>query len=201
MNIGEFFATNVTGGALLLAMLLALIAGIVSFLSPCILPLVPGYLGYVSGLSNPNEPGNRRRVLTGVTLFILGFAAVFTLYGAAFGLVGSWLLRWQDLLMRILGVVVILMGLVLLGGFCWLQQTRKLNLAHRTGLGGAPVLGVVFGLCWVTRVLGLVRGHIRIVNIVGAAMLIALGLMMVTGLWMRWIYQLQNLAGMFITPV
>ncbi|WP_343319309.1 cytochrome c biogenesis protein CcdA [Arthrobacter sp. TMP15] len=249
MGIGEFFATNVTDGALLFAMLLALIAGIVSFLSPCILPLVPGYLGYVSGLSNPNEPGNRRRVLTGVGLFILGFAAVFTLYGAAFGLIGSWLLRWQDLLMRILGIVVILMGLVLLGGFSWLQQTRKMNLTRRTGLGGAPLLGIVFGLgwtpcmgptlsavlalsvstgsagrgallafvyClglgipfvlvalglgWVTRVLGLVRRHIRVVNIIGAAILIALGLMMVTGLWMRWIYQLQNLAGTFITPV
>lgn len=249
MSIGEFFATNVTDGALLLAMLLALIAGIVSFLSPCTLPLVPGYLGYASGLSSPNEPGYRRRVLTGVTLFILGFAAVFTLYGTAFGLVRSWLLRWQDLLMRILGPIVILMGPVLLGGFSWPQQTRKMNLAHHTGLAGAPVLGVVFGLgwtpcmgptpsavlalgvstgsagrgallafiyClglgipfvlvafgpgWVTRVLGLVHRHIRIVNIVGAAMLIALGLMMVTGLWMRWIYQWQNLAGTFITPV
>lgn len=113
MDIGEFFATNVTDGALLFAMVLALIAGIVSFLSLCILPLVPGYLGYVSGLSNPNQAGNRRRVLTGVGLFILGFAAVFTLYGAAFGLIGPWLLRWQDLLMRILGFLVILMGAVL----------------------------------------------------------------------------------------
>lgn len=148
MDIGEFFATNVTDGALLFAMLLALIAVIVSFLSPCILPLVPGYLGYVSGLDDPNEPGNRRRVLTGVGLFILGFAAVFTLYGAAFGLIGSWLLRWQDLLMRVLGLLVIVMGLVLLGSFSWLQQSRKISLTRRTGLGGAPVSGVVFGLGW-----------------------------------------------------
>ena len=106
MSIGNYFAEMVNSGALLIAAPLAMIAGIVSFLSPCILPLVPGYLGYVSGLSNPTHPDNRRRVLTGVGLFILGFAAVFTLYGAAFGLIGGWLLRWQDLLIRILGVLV-----------------------------------------------------------------------------------------------
>ena len=66
---------------------------------------------------------------------------------------------------------------------------------------GIPFVLVALGLGWVTRVLGLVRRHIRVVNIIGAAMLIALGLMMVTGLWMKWIYQLQNLAGTFITPV
>ena len=163
-------------------------------------------------MSNPNEPGNRHRILTGVGLFILGFAAVFTLYGAAVALIGSWLLRWQDLLMRILGIVVILMGLVLLGSFSWIQQTRKMNLTRRTGRGallaflyclglGIPFVLVALGLGWVTRVLGLVRRHIRVVNIGGAAMLIGLGLMMVTGLWMKWIYQLQNLAGTFITPV
>ena len=105
-------------------------------------------------------------------LFILGFAAVFTLYGAAFGLVGWWMLRWQDLLMRILGIVVVLMGLVLLGSFSWLQQTRKMSLTRRTGRGallafvyclglGIPVVLVALGLGWVTRVLGLVRRHLH----------------------------------------
>ncbi|MDP9988752.1 cytochrome c biogenesis protein CcdA (plasmid) [Arthrobacter sp. FW306-05-C] len=249
MDIGEFFASSVTSGALVLALPLAAVAGLVSFLSPCILPLVPGYLGFVSGLTDPGQPGNRRRVLTGVALFILGFGAVFTLYGAAFGAIGSWLVRWQDPLMRVLGVVVILMGLVLLGGFSWLQQTRKFRAPGRKGLAGAPVLGVVFGLgwtpcmgptlsavlslsvtaasawrgallafvyClglgipfvlvafglnWVSRVLAVVRAHIRAVNIAGAAMLIILGVLMVSGLWVKWIYQLQNLAGTFLMPV
>lgn len=93
MTIGGYFAETVNSGALLIAAPLAMIAGLVSFISPCILPLVPGYLGYVSGLTNPTNPDNRRRVMTGVGLFILGFAAVFTLYGAAFGTLGGWLVR------------------------------------------------------------------------------------------------------------
>jgi cytochrome c biogenesis protein CcdA len=87
-------------------------------------PPTPGYLGYVSGLTDPTPPHNRRRVLTGVGLFVLGFAVVFTLYGAAFGAFGSWLVRWQDPLMRGPGVVVILMGAALLGLVPWLQQTH-----------------------------------------------------------------------------
>jgi len=249
VDIGEYFASTVTSGALVLALPLAAVAGLVSFLSPCILPLVPGYLGFVSGLTDPTQPRNRRRVLAGVALFILGFGAVFTLYGAAFGAIGSWLIRWQDPLMRGLGIVVILMGLVLLGQFSWLQQTRKFQLPGRNGLTGAPLLGIVFGLgwtpcmgptlsavlslsvtagsawrgallafvyClglgipfvlvalglnWVSKVLTVVRRHIRAVNIGGAVMLIILGVLMVSGLWVQWIYQLQNLAGTFLMPV
>ncbi|QOT19989.1 cytochrome c biogenesis CcdA family protein [Paenarthrobacter sp. YJN-5] len=249
MGIGDFFASTVVSGALVLALPLAAVAGLVSFLSPCILPLVPGYLGFVSGLTDPAQPRNRRRVLAGVALFILGFGAVFTLYGAAFGAIGSWLLRWQDPLMRVLGVIVILMGLVLLGRFSWLQQTRKFKLPGSGGLSGAPLLGVVFGLgwtpcmgptlsavlslsvtsanawrgallafvyClglgipfllvalglnWVSKALAVIRRHIRAVNIGGAVMLIILGILMVSGIWVKWIYQLQNLAGTFLMPV
>lgn len=148
MNIGQFFADAVLNGGLAIAIPLAMVAGLVSFASPCILPLVPGYLAYVSGLSNPGDSRNRRRLVLGVLLFIGGFSAVFVAYGAAFGALGQWLAQWQDLLIRVLGVVVILMGVVLLGRFGPLQRTLRLPIRPPVGLGGAPVLGVVFGLGW-----------------------------------------------------
>jgi cytochrome c-type biogenesis protein len=138
----------VFSGQLLLALPIALLAGLVSFASPCILPLVPGYLAYVGGFSEPGERRDRSRLLTGVALFVLGFAIVFIAYGAAFGALGEWLIRWQDIVVRVLGVVVILMGLVFVGRFSFLQTTIKPNWRPATGLIGAPVLGIVFGIGW-----------------------------------------------------
>lgn len=135
----------IADGQLWVAIPLALLAGLVSFASPCVLPLVPGYLGYVTGTTAPTS---RWRPVVGVGLFILGFALVFVAYGAAFGSVGGWLIRWQALLTQVLGGVVILMGLVFVGAFRLFQRTAKLPITPRTGLAGAPLLGIVFGLGW-----------------------------------------------------
>ncbi|TFD21845.1 cytochrome c biogenesis protein CcdA [Cryobacterium sp. TMS1-13-1] len=146
--MGEDFAQIVVSGQLLIAIPIALLAGLVSFASPCVLPLVPGYLAYVGGMAGPDPVRARRRLIAGVSLFVLGFAVVFISYGALFGAFGWWLVRWQDLITRIMGVFVIVMGLAFLGTFSFFQRTRKLPLRPTTGLTGAPVLGVVFGLGW-----------------------------------------------------
>jgi cytochrome c-type biogenesis protein len=138
----------VFSGQLLLALPVALLAGLVSFASPCVLPLVPGYLAYVGGISDPGAKRDRSRVLTGVALFILGFAVVFIAYGAAFGALGFWLVRWQEVVIRVLGALVIVMGLVFIGQFSFLQRTIKPSWRPATGLIGAPLLGIVFGLGW-----------------------------------------------------
>lgn len=143
MNWGE----AVFNGQLLLAAPIAVLAGLVSFASPCVLPLVPGYLAYIGG--NPDlAAGSRRRLVAGVGLFVAGFAVVFIAYGAAFGALGTWLLEWQDTVTRILGVLVILMGVVFIGQVRFLQRTIRPRWKPATGLAGAPLLGVVFGLGW-----------------------------------------------------
>nr|WP_233613766.1 cytochrome c biogenesis protein CcdA [Leucobacter edaphi] len=143
---------------MLVAVAIALAAGVLSFLSPCVLPLVPGYLGYVSGIAgsastagaNPKLAATRerRRMFIGALLFILGFTAVFLLVNILAGSVGLWLWEWQDPITRVMGVAVILMGLVFMGAFSKLQMTSRLRVKPRVGLLGAPVLGVVFAVGW-----------------------------------------------------
>nr|WP_192758498.1 cytochrome c biogenesis protein CcdA [Actinomadura algeriensis] len=140
---------TVVGGSLVAAAPLAALAGVVSFASPCVLPLVPGYLSYVTGMSGADLADERRgRLLAGVLLFIAGFSAVFVSYGVVFGGVGRWLLEYQETITRVLGVVTIVFGLAFMGLIPGLQRTVKSGRLPAAGLAGAPVLGVLFGLGW-----------------------------------------------------
>lgn len=138
----------VASGQLLFAVPIALAAGLISFASPCVLPLVPGYLGYVGGFTSGVQQDNRRRLLFGSLLFVLGFAVVFVLAGASFGVIGWWVVQWRDLITRFLGAVVILLGLAFLGRFGFLQRMIKPEWKPATGLAGAPLLGAIFAIGW-----------------------------------------------------
>lgn len=138
-------------GSLLVAIAIAMLAGLLAFLSPCVLPLAPGYLSYVTGLTGAQlaDPAGRRgRVLLGSVLFVLGFSIVFIAYGAAFGGLGSLLLQYQDLINRVLGVIVIVMGLAFMGLIPGLNRDLRLHRAPTWSVAGAPILGIAFGLGW-----------------------------------------------------
>ncbi|HEV7624632.1 MAG TPA: cytochrome c biogenesis protein CcdA [Amnibacterium sp.] len=227
-------------GALLLGVPVALAAGALSFASPCVLPLVPGYLGYVGGMdrsTGTGRPGGR--LALGAVLFVLGFSVVFVLAGTVIGSAGFFLVQWRDLLTRISGVVVLLLGIVFIGGLGPLQRTIKPAWQPRTGLVGAPLLGAVFaigwtpclgptltaiyslalqggsgglgallafvysiglglpfvaiaiGLGWATRSTAFLKRHIRTVNLAGGGLLVVIGLLMVSGLWLGALSGLQ----------
>ncbi|TDC55703.1 cytochrome c biogenesis protein CcdA [Actinomadura sp. KC345] len=140
---------TVFSGSLVVAAPLAALAGLVSFASPCVLPLVPGYLSYVTGMTGADLADQRRgRLLAGTLLFIAGFSVVFVSYGAIFGGLGRWLLEYQETITRVLGVVTILFGLAFMGLIPGLQRTMKSGRLPAAGLAGAPLLGVLFGLGW-----------------------------------------------------
>lgn len=140
---------TVVGGSLLLAALFAFAAGIVSFASPCVLPLVPAYMGYATGMIGV-ELGNakRGRLLLGTALFIAGFTVVFVSYGALFGGLGSALLEYTQVITRVLGVFTIMFGLAFMGLIPWLNRTWEPTQNTSMGLVGAPLLGVLFGIGW-----------------------------------------------------
>jgi cytochrome c-type biogenesis protein len=150
-SVGGSFAHTASSGSLLLALPVAAIAGLVSFASPCVLPLVPGYLSYVTGLSGTDLAtdvrANRRRMLAGSGLFVLGFSLVFLLEGALFG---EFALQFKDntTLIRVLGAVTVLLGVGFLGYLPFLSREAKIHRLPRAGVLGAPLLGVVFGLGW-----------------------------------------------------
>jgi len=245
-------------GPLVVAAALSVAAGAVSFASPCILPLVPGYLGFVSGLSGADveEGGGRSRatVLAGSLLFVAGFATFFTLLGGAFGAVGSTLSAHRGVLGRLGGILVVAMGLFLLG--VW--RPRRLNgevratgLVTRSGLVAAYPMGLVFGAGWTPCIgptlagiltlttvgsdaspargallaflyalglgipfvaiglllqhglgaLAVLRRHAMAVERLGGAMLVVVGLLLVSGLWDRVLLRISPLVGNFTTPL
>ena len=166
--MGETFSRLVTDGPLLVAAGVAALVGLISFASPCVLPLVPGYLSYVTGLVGTgarttaavavgggtatavqtDERSSRGRMLAGALLFVLGFTLVFVAFGAAFGGLGRLLLEYSDVLNRVFGVITIVMGLAFLGWLPFLQRTARISARPVAGLAGAPLLGIVFGLGW-----------------------------------------------------
>jgi cytochrome c-type biogenesis protein len=174
--VGETFAGLVTDGPLLVAAAVAALVGLISFASPCVLPLVPGYLSYVTGLvgsgaaapgrasgavppAHPSSPGGtatavrtdvppRARMVLGAALFVLGFTVVFVAFGAAFGGLGRLMVQHADLLNRVFGVITIVVGLGFLGRLPLLQRTKRISARPVAGLAGAPLLGIVFGLGW-----------------------------------------------------
>lgn len=238
----------VSDGALWLALPLALAAGLLSFLSPCVLPLVPGYLGFVGGAVAPRRaasgaaPG-RGRLVGGVLLFIAGFTLVFMTVNVLGGTVGRFFVEYADPITRVMGVVVILLGLVFIGLFGIAQRTVRPQTRSSVGLVGAPLLGIALGigwtpcigptlaaifsvswnlgdpgraallglayslglgipflllalgLGWATRSVAFLRRHIRAINLIGGALLILLGLAMVTGVWGMLMAQLQGVIG------
>lgn len=140
---------EIISGSILVAAPIAFAAGLISFLSPCVLPLVPGYLSFATGLSSQEllSGANRRRVLLGTVLFVLGFGLVFISYGAFFGGLGATLSRYEEPISRVLGGLTIVMGLVFAGWIPFVRQWRP-HMSSTLGIAGAPFLGVLFGLGW-----------------------------------------------------
>jgi cytochrome c-type biogenesis protein len=168
---------HAANGSLLLAVPVAALAGLVSFLSPCVLPLVPAYLSYVTGMSaadlaadrpqvsdgpgaavaiearraagtRPDGSRRRSKVLLGSILFVAGFSAVFILFGALFGFAGAQLDAHQVLIDRLAGGFGILMGAAFMGWLPGFQREFRFHRLPAVGLAGAPLLGVAFGVGW-----------------------------------------------------
>lgn len=236
-------------GGLLLSAPVALAAGALSFASPCVLPLVPGYLGYVGGIDRAGERA-RGRVVLGAALFVLGFSVVFVLAFVVFAAAaGYFLMRWEDLITRVAGVLVILLGLVFVGGLGPLQRRLAPEWRPRAGLIGAPVLGAVFavgwtpcigpmlgtielmafsggsvgtaaalavcysiglglpfvllaiGFGWATGAVAVLRRHIRTINVAGGALLVVIGVLMLSGVWNVAVAALQSTLGGYVPAI
>ena len=138
----NFIVDQLLGGFLLVAFPIAILAGLISFVSPCVLPLVPGYLSFAAGYSKA-----KGRVFLGSILFVLGFSVLFISYGALFGGIGSRISTNEEIITRVLGVITILLGLIFMGSFP-MMRTFSPKISTSGGLIGAPLLGFLFGIGW-----------------------------------------------------
>jgi cytochrome c-type biogenesis protein len=251
--------TIATSGPLLLATLVAVAAGAVSFASPCVVPLVPGYLAYLAGLVGADAPvvregerqgSGRWRAAGAAGLFVLGFTLVFGTILVGVVTLADALTRNELLLQRIGGVVTIVMGLAFVGLVPALNRERKVHWLPRAGLWSAPLLGAVFGLGWVpcigptlagvvavaagtgggslrgvvltlaycaglglpfvllavgaagaVRALGWLRRHVRAIQLAGGVLLIAVGVLLVSGLWGELVATIQTSFAGFTPPI
>lgn len=259
--------TLAISGPLLLAALVAVAAGMVSFASPCVVPLVPGYLAYLAGLVGADAPAVRERELVtasgagsqradrwrvagAAALFVAGFTVVFGVILVGVVALADTLVRNEALLQRVGGVLTIVMGLAFVGLLPALSRERRVHLVPRAGLWGAPLLGAVFGLGWVpcvgptlagvvavaagtgggslrgvvltlaycaglgvpfvllaagaaraVRALEWLRRHVRAVQVSGGVLLVAVGVLLVTGLWGALLAELQTSVAGFTPPI
>lgn len=249
-GLGSAFMNVAYDGSLLLAVPVAGIAGLVSFFSPCVVPLLPGYLSYATGLSGAELGTARRgRMVAGSLLFVLGFAAVFVAFGAAFGQLGLWLVTYTEQIRTVLGVLTIVVGVAFLGLIPWLQRDVRVHQVPAVGLAAAPLLGVLFGLGWTPcigptltailslsmneasagrgallslayalglgvpfiltglafqrslRFVGVIRRHQVWVTRTGGLLMVAVGVLLLTGVWDLWVATLRGWVGAFATPV
>ena len=245
------WATAAMGGSMALAIPVALLAGIVSFFSPCVVPLLPGYLSYMTGVGAADlAAGHRRgRMLLGTALFVLGLAVVFVATGVVCGTVGQLLLAYKAVISRVLGVVIIALGLAFAGVLSLGNAELRIRRLPAAGLAAAPVLGVVFALGWtpcigpalavvvnlglnegtalrggllgfvyalglgipfmiagvaftaMNRTVGVLRRHQVAVMRIGGLMMVAVGVLLVTGLWDQLMARLTVWIGNFGTVI
>jgi cytochrome c-type biogenesis protein len=140
--MSTFIVDQLLSGSMVIALPLALLVGLISFLSPCVLPLVPGYIAYATGFS-----GTKGRVLLGSLLFVAGFTFIFISFGLAFGGLGSKITQYERPLTMILGLFIIAMGILFLGVFPF-APTLQMKMSTTGGIAGAPLLGILFGISW-----------------------------------------------------
>lgn len=230
--MSEWFQETALSGSLILALPVALLAGLISFFSPCVIPLLPGYLSYATGLSGADLPDAKRsRMVLGAVLFVLGFSVFFVLLGSLTGAAGAWLFTHTRQLNVVLGIIVILLGIAFLGAVPFLQRDWRIHRVPAVGLAAAPLVGFLFGVGWspcvgptlgainalsvneataargavlaavfalgmglpfiaaalayrrMLRAFAVIRRHQQLIVRIGGVMMIAVGILLVTGWW------------------